>query len=117
MLLTTKKLATQGPITRAKSNRIAGLDLVRFFAALCVIGTHSGEWPHHISGYFRMPFYAAMVTFLVTGGVLRGKHGQFLEFARTRGLRLLVPFVVWMVPFGIPAFFEIVNHRLGISDL
>jgi peptidoglycan/LPS O-acetylase OafA/YrhL len=91
---------------KALTTRVPGLDLVRFFASLCVVAHHTAGWRHELAGNFRMPFYATLLTYLVTASVLRNPQRSWGEFIRTRVQRVLVPFFIWIALYSIPTILQ-----------
>jgi peptidoglycan/LPS O-acetylase OafA/YrhL len=90
------------PDLRPDGSRIIGLDLARLIACLGVIWFHTGYSVYNTLGYFRMPFYAALLAYLVATSLTGNKRRSWGQFTSHRAMRLLVPFVIWMVLYRIP---------------
>src|SRR4051812_36492312 len=84
------------------STRIAGLDAARMIACLGVIWLHTSYSDYNVLGFFRMPYFTALLAFLVAAGLIREPGRTFNAFVRSRAFRILLPFVLWLVLYRIP---------------
>jgi peptidoglycan/LPS O-acetylase OafA/YrhL len=90
-----------GAAAGSVSSRIPGLDLGRFIACLGVIWLHFGTPGFRTLGYFRLPFFTILLTFLAAGPLLRGDRRPFRSFLAMRAQRLLIPIILWMVLYRL----------------
>lgn len=77
------------------------LDTTRLLAAVGVIWLHVGGTLPTVVGRFAVPFFAASVGFLVTYQATRKPGASFSGFVAKRAHRLLGPFAVWAVIYGV----------------
>src|SRR6185369_12274931 len=80
---------------------LVGLDVARVVAGLGVIWYHSANMYNNL-GFFRMPFFTALLAFLVVEGAIYHPRRTFGDFFRSRVMRLLLPFAIWLVLYRVP---------------
>ncbi len=87
----------------AVSARMYGLDLARCMGCLGVIWFHVVNPPYNGLGYFRMPFFTAMLAYLMALGVWKksGKSKSIGEFTLGRAKRLLLPYVACVMAYKV----------------
>lgn len=99
----TKPRMVAVPLKRVRSDaRVPGLDVGRFIACIGVIWLHFGPPPYDRLGHFRMPFFTLLLAYFAAAPLLRGESRSFHRFIRIRALRILVPFVFWMLIVRLP---------------
>ena len=77
---------------------------MRCLGCLGVIWFHVVNPPFNGLGYYRMPFFTALLSYLMAQGVWKkagGKPRGFLEFAGGRARRLLLPYVLCIFIYKI----------------
>src|SRR5690606_35965581 len=90
----------------APRSRLVGLDAARVLATFGIVWTHVAEGQGQSYGWtalgrFGTSFYIIVAAIFVVRGAERSVPRPFLGEVRERGRRLLKPYVVWSVVYGL----------------
>jgi surface polysaccharide O-acyltransferase-like enzyme len=106
----------------APRNRLAGLDAARVLATFAIVWTHvaEGQGQEHAwtaLGRFGTSFYIIVAALFVVRGAERLSPRSFSEELRTRAHRLLRPFLVWSLLYGIYYSVREIPRGTSVEDL
>jgi peptidoglycan/LPS O-acetylase OafA/YrhL len=92
--------AAQRTVPAAKAaDRRSMLDVARLVAAYGIVWLHSpqsasfGRWT--APARFAVPFFTAAAVFLAWEGLARNRQRTLIEYARSRFVRIYIPFLAW----------------------
>ncbi len=94
------------PRAHGSSSRVVALDAARVLATLGIVWVHVAEiqgQDERLStlGRFGTSFYILAAIFLAVRGHLHRPQTRTVDVARRRAKRLLIPFVLWSVIYGV----------------
>ena len=93
--------------------RLASMDLARLAAAYGIVWIHSVRNPalagSQALGRFAVPFFVFATVFFVFDGLRRRPERTFAEYARSRFVRIYLPFLAWS---GIYLLFKLAKGLL-----
>lgn len=98
----------------APRSRLAGLDAARVVATFAIVWTHVAEGQGHTYGWtalgrFGTSFYIIVAALFVVRGAERAAPRALIDEVKVRATRLLKPFVVWSLLYGL--YYGV--HELG----
>lgn len=106
----------------APRNRLAGLDAARVLATFAIVWTHvaEGQGQTHAwtaLGRFGTSFYIIVAALFVVRGSEQHFPRSFTEEVKTRARRLLRPFFVWSLIYGIYYSVREIPRGTSVEDL
>ncbi len=90
-------------MTKLDENRLYWIDLIRSFACVCVVLSHSIVKGGTVGGIVVNPVYyavrggASILFFMISGALVLYKPKPFVPFVKQRFMRVMLPMFIWTV--------------------